>query len=357
MTRRRAAASYTLHHGDALDAYPTWPTPDLIMVDGPYGVGGFFGDPRTPYELPDIYKPHIEAWSDAAGYHTTLWFWGTEIGWANVHPLLAAHGWRYVQTVHWHKGIQHVAGNVNGDTIRRFPVANEICVFYQRAWEFWTPDAGHLPAKVWMRHEWKRACLTYAEANEAVGVKNAASRKYMATEDWLWYPPPADHMAKLVAYANRRGPKKGRPYFSLDGTSPVTAEEWAAIRYPWTHQHGLTNVWEHPPVNGAERLRNVNGVRHAPRVYNPKKGVATAHLNQKPLELMRRIITAATLPGGVVWEPFGGLCSASVAAIELGRVPYAAEIDKNFAALATERLDAEVAAARKATRRAAATRP
>jgi site-specific DNA-methyltransferase (adenine-specific) len=40
----------------------------------------------------------------------------------------------------------------------------------------------------------------------------------------------------------------------------------------------------------------------------------------------------------VVWEPFGGLCSAAVAAIATGRTPYAAEPDDDFHALAARRL-------------------
>jgi len=66
--------------------------------------------------------------------------------------------------------------------------------------------------------------------------------------------------------------------------------------------------------------------------------MASAHLNQKPLEFMRRILVAATREGDIVWEPFGGLCSASVAAIELARLPFAAEIDDEFANLAEQRL-------------------
>jgi site-specific DNA-methyltransferase (adenine-specific) len=77
--------------------------------------------------------------------------------------------------------------------------------------------------------------------------------------------------------------------------------------------------------------------RAAPRVYKPT-GSSAAHLNQKPLEFMERIIYAVTKPDDVVWEPFGGLASASVAAVALGRKPYTAEIDDNFAQLAEERL-------------------
>ena len=39
-----------------------------------------------------------------------------------------------------------------------------------------------------------------------------------------------------------------------------------------------------------------------------------------------------------MWEPFGGLASASVAAVALGRRAFAAERDEQFATLAAERL-------------------
>ena len=54
---------------------------------------------------------------------------------------------------------------------------------------------------------------------------------------------------------------------------------------------------------------------------------------------MRRILNAVTDPGDVVWEPFGGLASASVAAVQEDRFPCVAEVDHDFAEIATQRLD------------------
>jgi site-specific DNA-methyltransferase (adenine-specific) len=51
-----------------------------------------------------------------------------------------------------------------------------------------------------------------------------------------------------------------------------------------------------------------------------------------------------TEPGDVVWEPFGGLCSGSVAAITMGRRAFAAETDPAFADLAADRLQSAGAA-------------
>ena len=326
--------AWSVYRGDALDAYPAWPSPSAIVSDGAYGVGGFPGDPRTPEDLAEWYAPHVEAWSKHSLPSSTLWFWNTEVGWATVHPVLAEFGWDYIQTIVWDKGIGHIAGNVNGDTIRRFPVVTEVCVFYRRRLEFPTPD-GVMTARQWLRYEWQRAGLPLYRANEACGVANAATRKYL-TQDWLWYFPPPEMMERLVCYANENGIAAGAPYYSLDGVTPITAGEWARMRDQWNHTHGLTNVWSAPPLNGQERYKG-NGVRSAPRVYKPGRNAAV-HLNQKPLEFMHRIIKAATEPGDAVWEPFGGLCSAVVAAVEAGRRGYAAEMLDHFADLAVERI-------------------
>lgn len=325
---------YTLHRGDAVHAYGEWPTPATIISDGAYGIRGFHGDTTGPEGLTDWYRPHVEAWSQAASPATTLWFWNTELGWATVHPLLVENGWDYVQTVTWDKGISHIAGNVNSKTIRRFPVVSEVCVLYQRRFEVPGPD-GPMPVQKWLRYEWQRSGLPLNKANEACGVKNAATRKYL-TQDWLWYWPPGLMMEFLAAYANEHGKDSGWPYFSLDGKSPVTAKDWDALRYQWNHTHGLTNVWNRPSLHDTERLKGTMR-RAAPRVYKPSKASA-AHLNQKPLEFMERLIYAVTAENDTVWEPFGGLASASVAAVALGRLPYTAEIDNEFAKLANERL-------------------
>jgi hypothetical protein len=320
-------ARFHLHHGDTLDAYPNWPAPTAIISDGAYGLSAFPGDPAKPDRLADWYAPHIEAWTAAATPETTLWFWCTEVGWANVHPALVEQGWRYVQLITWDKGVAHVAGNVNSNTIRRFPVVTEVCAFYSRPAEI-TSATGSISVQQWLRDEWRRTGLPLSEANSACGVADAATRKYLTLDDDVWYPPPPIMLERLVQYANAHGNPTGRPYFSLDGTTSIDADDldtlWSRIRHPWTHQHGLTNVWQLGALRGAERIKVPGG--------------GAVHLNQKPLELMRRILTSATRPGDVVWEPFGGLCSASVAAIEMECIPYAAERHDPFHAVALDRL-------------------
>lgn len=329
-------AQFTLHQGDARDAYPNWDPPTTIISDGAYGVRGFHGDTTGPEGLVDWYRPHVEAWSAAAQPNTTLWFWNTEVGWATVHPLLVENGWEYVQLVTWNKGIAHIAGNVNSKTIRSFPVVTEVCAFYHRRLEF-AVDGRRLSVKEWLRAEWVRAGIPLYKANEACGVANAATRKYL-TQDWLWYWPPGEALEKLADYAHRHGKATDLPYYSIDGKRSVTAREWDSLRYQWHHRHGVVNVWSRGPLHDSERLKGTLR-RSAPRVYKPTKG-SSAHLNQKPLEFMEQLVSAVTDPGDAVWEPFGGLTSASVAAVALGRHAFAAEIDEDFYKIAFERLQA-----------------
>lgn len=71
--------------------------------------------------------------------------------------------------------------------------------------------------------------------------------------------------------------------------------------------HGVTNVWQRPALRGSERIKT-----------HGTEGKAV-HLNQKPLDLMTRIVEATTVANEVVWEPFGGLFTGCVAARRLGR--------------------------------------
>ena len=315
-----------LYPGDVMKWYNLWPSPVVIISDGPYGLGSYPGDPPTRNELADWYAPHIEQWTTKATAQTTLWFWNSEIGWATVHPVLAAHGWKYRACHVWDKGKAHIAGNVNTRTLRMFPVVTEVCVQYVREPDF--VSAGRIQTvKEWLRSEWTRTRLPFRLANEACGVKNAATRKYLTT-DHLWYYPPAEAFEKLAKYANRWGDPGGAPYFSADGIRPFTSDEWDRMRAKFYCEYGVTNVWQEPPVNGEERL---------------KAGGRVVHINQKPLRLLEICIRASSDVGDIIWEPFGGLCSAAVAAHRLGRHCYSAEVNASFYLAARLRLLRELA--------------
>lgn len=293
-----------------------WDTPNVIISDGAYGIGGFYGDCKDPSGLRDWYKPHVEAWSQASRPFTTLWFWNTEIGWANVHPLLEENGWVYVHSNTWDKGKSHIAGNVNTKTIRHFPVATEVCVQYVRKDAYCFNDAlsGNQYMQQWMRSEWQRTGLPFKEANVACGVKNAASRKYLAS-DHLWYAPPPDVMQKMVAYANENGKESGKPYFVM-GDDVITESGWKTIRATFNCPYGVYNVWHEKPVRGLERIKSKDG--------------NYLHPNQKPLSLMETIILASSNEDDIVWDVYGGVMTGALACQRTNRVCYTAEPNKVY---------------------------
>ncbi len=65
------------------------------------------------------------------------------------------------------------------------------------------------------------------------------------------------------------------------------------------------NVWRIPLCSGSERLRDDDGNK--------------THSTQKPLELLRRVISSSTNPGDLILDPMAGTGTTAVAAKELGR--------------------------------------
>ncbi|MGO3093845.1 MAG: DNA methyltransferase [Staphylococcus saprophyticus] len=316
-----------IRFGDSYDFYDSWEKPDVIISDGPYGVNGYKGDLNSPTELKKFYEKHIKKWTEKANYGCTLWFWNTEIGWANIHEILIDHGWVYKGTNIWNKTINYIAGNSNSKTLTKFPIVTEVCVQYVYPPKFLVNNK-LVEEKYWLRNEWIRSGLTLSKTNEACDVKSAATRKYF-TKDNLWYSPPADAFEKLVNYANTYGDENGKPYFSLDGKKALTKKAWIQLHPKFNLQHGITNVWDIPQLSGKERIK-INGT-------NSK----SLHSNQKPLILMNRLLCSSSEINDVIWEPFGGLCSATVESLKLKRRPFTAEIDYDMYRHARSRLAQE----------------
>lgn len=321
--KRKKRTVFSVRNADALDCYSSWPTPTVIISDGPYGLGlrgGYAGDGVDVDGLPSFYSPHVLYWSKCAAPSTTLWFWGSEESWALMHAVLKGNGWVYRACHVWDKGLTHVAGRTSTKSLRCLPVVTEVCAQYVRNTEYSEFSGDSL--QMWLRREWDRTGLKLQDANVACGVKDAAKRRYL-TRSSLWYPPPEEMFERIRAYANKYGDAKGRPYFDRK-TAPKELRGWLATCPVFHCPSGVTNVWRVNPVRGEERLK-VNG--------------KPAHPNQKPSELMRLIVSLSSDPGDVVWDPFGGLFTGVLAAVQLGRKGYGAEIRPKIFAVGRKRLE------------------
>ena len=89
-------------------------------------------------------------------------------------------------------------------------------------------------------------------------------------------------------------------------------------------QRDMHNFYEGPICMGPERLR-------APR-----------HPAQKPVKLLKHLITIASNPGDLVLDPFMGVGSSGAAALELGRRFAGMELDPDYFAAAQTRLAAAI---------------
>lgn len=88
--------------------------------------------------------------------------------------------------------------------------------------------------------------------------------------------------------------------------------------------YGWTNVWRRPPVHGSERIPSPKG--------------RAAHPNQKPMDQMEVIIRTSSDEGDAVWEPFGGLFTASIAAYKLRRRAFAVEAAPTYYSMGLKRV-------------------
>lgn len=314
----------TIYNGDALQFYKDWKTPTMIMCDGPYGISGFKGDLHDAIGLAEWYETHIKEWTKLSTPQTTLWFWCTEQGWATVHLTLIKNGWDFKACHIWNKGMSHVAGNTNTKTISHLPIVTEVCVQYVRRPSFYVNDC-EFSMKEWLRYEWQRTGLPFSKTNEACGVVDAATRKYF-TKCHLWYMPPSDAFEKIVHYANSYGKEEGKPYFSINGISPLTKNDWEKYKPKFHCPFGITNVWDIPQLRNKERIK--------------KDGSKALHLNQKPLSIIKKLIEMSTDKHDTIWEPFGGLCTTAIAAKELERECFCAEINLDVYNEAVKRFNA-----------------
>ena len=110
------------------------------------------------------------------------------------------------------------------------------------------------------------------------------------------------------------------------------------LKYP-THPQaessrygGAPYVWRPHPLGAKPR-----DVIEVPTLTNGMRE-KTAHPTQKPLELVRRLVTAATVEGALVVDPFAGSGTTAVACELTGRRWVACELDGKYRRLAARRL-------------------
>jgi site-specific DNA-methyltransferase (adenine-specific) len=120
-----------------------------------------------------------------------------------------------------------------------------------------------------------------------------------------------------------------------------------------THNHANRLLWPHTErlyvfrrTDGEYRFRNHQALPFRSDVWQIPRSPANGHNAPFPLPLVQAIITAWTVPGALVCDPYMGSGTTAVAARGLGRRFVGAEILDKYYQLACRRLadDAEEAA-------------
>lgn len=131
---------------------------------------------------------------------------------------------------------------------------------------------------------------------------------------------PAFDTFQFIAWHKTNPPPKLRRAGFLNSVELIACAWNRGHTWNFGRQRDMHNFIESPICMGAERVRD------------PK------HPTQKPVVVLRRLLELASRPGDLVLDPFMGVGSTGVAAIELGRRFVGFEIDPAYGAAAARRL-------------------
>ncbi len=328
----------------------------LAWVDGPYGMGKgewdrLSGARHNRTAIPDEaiearvsryvdlladldpdgadlaawYAPVLYRISAACLQSASAYVWNTDAGEAVLRPVMQALGWTYRGRIVWQKP-SIPASRSDLDVLRTWLDVTEACGFYQReAWAL-SGGAGSTIAAAANGDERNPMVSFFVAEREAAGMtRRDLSRWFPSASGGLtgcvsnWEGgqnfPTWEVWRRCAEAMTTEGPKRDRPYLVLPevwgrAQDPLRASydhlraeydhlraEYEASRPAFACPVGVSNVWQHPQVSGAERLK-LDG---------------EAHPCQKPLAFAKRAILASSRPGEVVLDPFAGTCRCAVA--------------------------------------------
>jgi DNA modification methylase len=136
------------------------------------------------------------------------------------------------------------------------------------------------------------------------------------------FDPLFDTFQYMVWHKTNPAPKFRRAGF-LNSCELIVCLWNKGHTWNFTKQNEMHNFIQSPICMGNERLKD------------PK------HPTQKPLKVMKRIIEIASNEGDMILDPFAGVASTGVAALELNRRFIGIEMDKQYFDASCKRLEAK----------------
>ncbi|MDE0313351.1 MAG: site-specific DNA-methyltransferase [Candidatus Poribacteria bacterium] len=135
---------------------------------------------------------------------------------------------------------------------------------------------------------------------------------FTKSDDYVFNLDPVRVPAKYPGKRHFKGPKRGQLSGNPLGKNP--SDIWDIVLQDWEE-----GVWDIPNV----------------KANHPEK---TEHPCQFPVELVQRCVLALTQPEGTVLDPYCGVGSTIIAALQHDRKAIAAEQDSTYVAVTRERM-------------------
>jgi site-specific DNA-methyltransferase (adenine-specific) len=175
-------------------------------------------------------------------------------------------------------------------------------------------------------------------------VKGVAAPHFAGCRWLVWYYRNKANLGRDWGRSHESILHLRRPDFTLDVDAARVPYNAHTLRYPAHPQAdssrygGKPYVWQPNPLGAKPR-----DVLEVPTLTNGMRE-KTTHPTQKPLELVRRLVAAATRPGELVVDPFGGSGTTYIACEALGRRWLGCEVDADFQRVIIDRLSQPVSA-------------
>ena len=131
-------------------------------------------------------------------------------------------------------------------------------------------------------------------------------------DEYVFNLDPVRVPAKYPGKRHFKGPKKGQLSGNPLGKNP--SDMWDVVKQDWEGE-----VWDIPNV----------------KANHPEK---TEHPCQFPVELVQRCVLALTQPEGIVLDPYCGVGSTIIGALQHHRKAIAAEQDSTYVSITRERI-------------------
>ena len=135
---------------------------------------------------------------------------------------------------------------------------------------------------------------------------------FTKSDDYIFNLDPVRVPAKYPGKRHFKGPKQGQLSGNPLGKNP--SDIWDVVKQDWEDE-----VWDIPNV----------------KANHPEK---TEHPCQFPVELVQRCVLALTHPEGTVLDPYCGVGSTIIAALQHDRKAIAAEQDPTYVSVTRERI-------------------